>query len=200
MTTAEQAFADQLGLRERGKARRRDAIVRAAYRLFAERGYDATTVSDIAAAAEVAPRTVALYFPSKQDIALARFTAAADALTTALHERDKDEPVVVALEKWLKHDDAHADDELRRLGCRMFAANSELNALRTARMADAIAEGAKAIAEETGLPPGDPGPRLAAVAAAAILIEISDLPRGPERDRTIATAMALLTAMTRALA
>lgn len=200
MTAAEQAFQEHLGLRERGKARRRDAIVRAAYRLFAERGYDATTVSDIAAAAEVAPRTVALYFPSKQDIALSRFSTGANALTTALHERAADESVMDVLEKWLHDDDLHADDELKRLGRQMFAANPELNALRTARMADAIAEGAAAIAEATGRLPGDPGPRFAAVATTAILIEISDIPRGPERDAAIATALAFLDAGVQTLA
>src|ERR1700722_697073 len=81
------------GLRERSKARRRDAIIRAAYTLFAERGYDATTVSDIAAAAEVSPRTVAMYFPSKQDIALSRFTAAADSLTADIRARGDGERV-----------------------------------------------------------------------------------------------------------
>jgi len=199
VSAAEEALREQLGLRERSKERRRDAIVHAAYRLFAEHGYDATTVSDIAAAAEVAPRTVALYFPSKQDIALSRFTAGADTLTTALRERTKDESVSDVLENWLTDRSLHADDELKRLGCRMFAANPELNALRTARMADAIAEGAKAVAEETGLSPADPGPRLAAVAAAAILIEISDLPRGPELDAAIATALAFLNAGIRTL-
>ncbi|MFD5763974.1 TetR family transcriptional regulator, partial [Streptomyces sp. NPDC127044] len=60
------------GLRERSKARRREAIVRAAYELFAERGFDATTIADIAAAAEVSPRTVTLYFPSNLELARAR--------------------------------------------------------------------------------------------------------------------------------
>jgi AcrR family transcriptional regulator len=188
------------GHRERSKARRRDAIVRAAYRLFAERGYDATTITDIAAAAEVAPRTVAIYFPSKQDIALSRFSAGADTLTAALRRRDAGESVTDVLDQWLRDDCLHADDELKLLGQRMFAANPELNALRTARMAAAVDEGAEIIAEQTGRQPDDPGPRLAAVAAAAILVEISDLPRGAERDKTIATALAFLDAGIRTLA
>ena len=187
------------GLRERGKARRRDAIVRAAYRLFAERGYEATTINDIAAEAEVAPRTVALYFPSKQDIALSRFSARSDTLTTALHERGRGESVMSVLEKWLRDDGLHPEDDLKCLGQRMFAANPELNALRSARMADAINEGAKAIAQDTGLSPDDPGPRLAAVAIAAIVVEISDLPPGPERDAAIAAGLALLGAGIRTL-
>ncbi|MGW5351850.1 TetR/AcrR family transcriptional regulator [Streptomyces sp. NPDC004031] len=59
-----------LGLRERKKAATRQAIRRAAYRLFAEHGYDATPVDRIAAAAEVSPSTVFRYFPTKEDIVL----------------------------------------------------------------------------------------------------------------------------------
>src|ERR1700735_659292 len=77
----------EIGLRERSKARRRAAIIRAAYELFAERGYDATTVADIAEAAEVAPRTVAMYFPAKQDIALSRFSDGVASLTDAIRDR-----------------------------------------------------------------------------------------------------------------
>ena len=61
--------------------------MRAAMELFAERGYDATTVADIAAAADVAPRTVAMYFPSKQDIAMSRFSEVVGQLTGALRDR-----------------------------------------------------------------------------------------------------------------
>jgi AcrR family transcriptional regulator len=147
----------------------------------------------------VAPRTVALYFRSKQDIALSGIGARSDTLARALHERGPGESVISVLEKWLQDDGLHAEDDLKCLGQRMFAANPELNALRSARMADAVAEGVKAIAEETGLSPGDPGPRLAAVAAAAMLVEISDLPLGPERDAAIATAMSLLGAGIRTL-
>lgn len=58
------------GLRERSKRRRRKQILHAALKLFAERGYEQTTINDIAEAAEVAPRTVTGYFPSKLDFVI----------------------------------------------------------------------------------------------------------------------------------
>ncbi len=181
------------GLRERSKAKRREAIIRAALELFADRGYDATTIADIAAAAEVAPRTVAMYFPSKQDIAMARFGESVDELTSALRDRRSGESGTAILTRWLRGG-AWAAEELKALSARMFAANPELNALRTARMAEAIAEGAARIASDTGSAPSDPGPRLAAVATAAIVIELTDIPPGPRRDQATAVAMRFLEA------
>ncbi len=189
---AAEAAAREPGLRERNKKRRQDAVVRAAYRLFAERGYDATTVADIAAAAEVAPRTVAMYFPSKQDIALSRFGEAADEVTLALRQREPGETVPQVLDRWLRTDDRPADREIKQLSKRLFAANPELSALRAARMRAAISEGAAVVAAQTGLAADSPGPRIAAVAAAAILIELADTPSGPERDIAIYTAMRFL--------
>ncbi|MFF0437698.1 TetR family transcriptional regulator [Streptomyces sp. NPDC004327] len=57
-------------LRERKKLKTRAAIRKAAYRLVSAQGYEATTIEQIAAAAEVSPSTVVRYFPVKEDILL----------------------------------------------------------------------------------------------------------------------------------
>lgn len=185
---------EHTGLRERSKARRRAAIIRAALELFAERGYDATTIADIAAAADVAPRTVAMYFPSKQDIAMYRFSRSVDELTAALRSRRPGQNVTDVVGRWLRSEEPGPDRELKELSLRMFAANPELNALRTARMAAAITEGAELVAADVGAAPGDVGPRIAAVAAGAILVELTDFPPGPRREEAITVAMRFLDA------
>ena len=58
-------------LRERKKRAAREAIATTARRLFAERGFDAVTVAEVAAAADVSEKTVFNHFPTKEDLAFA---------------------------------------------------------------------------------------------------------------------------------
>jgi AcrR family transcriptional regulator len=68
MSTSSEAALS--GLRERKKARTKAAIQAHAVRLFREQGYDATTVEQVAEAAEVATSTVFRYFPAKEDLVI----------------------------------------------------------------------------------------------------------------------------------
>jgi AcrR family transcriptional regulator len=70
MTSMSEPPARQDGLRERKKARTRAAIREQALRLIQEQGYEATTVEQIAAAAEVSPATFFRYYPTKEDVVL----------------------------------------------------------------------------------------------------------------------------------
>ncbi|MED7826329.1 TetR family transcriptional regulator [Streptomyces chiangmaiensis] len=85
----------RLGLRERKKIKTRMAIRKATYRLVQEQGYDATTIEQIAEAAEVSPSTVFRYFPTKEDIVV---TDEYDPiLEEELRARPADEPLMQSL-------------------------------------------------------------------------------------------------------
>ena len=95
MAPATTPAAAKPSLRERKKTKTRQAIRQAAYRLFEEQGYDATTVEQIAAAAEVSPSTFFRYFPTKEDVVL---SDEYDPLVEAtLLARPADEPVIESL-------------------------------------------------------------------------------------------------------
>ena len=83
------------GLRERKKARTRRALSDAAVRLFAERGFEATTVDAICAEADVAISTFYAYFESKEAAAFPDEDARAAVISATLRDRTPGEPLHV---------------------------------------------------------------------------------------------------------
>src|ERR1700747_1077456 len=93
--------AEAVDRQERRKRRTRQAIQRAAFELFAERGYRETTINDIAERAEVAPRTVTVHFPAKEELLLDAEPFTLDSLRGRLSARRRDEPALEVLRDWM---------------------------------------------------------------------------------------------------
>ena len=83
-----------MGLREDKKAQARQAISNVATALFLKKGFDAVSVADVAAAANVSKMTVFNYFPRKEDLLLDRSDEARTLVRSAILERGKDQSAV----------------------------------------------------------------------------------------------------------
>jgi AcrR family transcriptional regulator len=173
---------EALGLRERKKQRTREQIVEAANRLFAERGYEATTIADIAAAADIAPRTFFAYFRSKEAVVFHDAEETFDKLAAALAARPEGEYVFTALRRWLDEQFLTGDiePEGERLRKQLCAGSEELQRVQHGVMAryEELVRGE--IARDLDEPPDALRPRLV---AAATMAALRSLENDPERSR-----------------
>ena len=163
------------GHRERKKQQTRERIIEAAYALFAERGYQATTVADIAAAADIAPRTFFAYFPTKEDVVFHFGDTYCDLMQAAVESRPEGMSAIEALRQWIAQvlpDHAVESDEarLRDKMCLDDPALAAYSRKYVARVEDVLREG---IAQDLGESPDALRPQLLAAAAAAALDTIS---------------------------
>jgi AcrR family transcriptional regulator len=162
------------GLRERKKQRTREQIVEAAMALFAERGYHATTIADIATAASVAPRTFFTYFPSKEAVVFHNLDRDLDSLASALRDRLPGETAFDALRRWIDamFDQWMAEEDealLRKQLCREDEGLANFQGGIFARIQELLLE---AIADDLGEPQDTLRPRLVTAAAIAALTSL----------------------------
>jgi AcrR family transcriptional regulator len=182
----------QPGLRERKKQRTRETIARAAHELFAERGYHATTLPDIAQAADVSTRTIFAYFPSKEDILFSDFSVMKEALTKALAERPDGEDALETVRKFILslHDveKSELDEQLRVCVDSDETLRSHLRA-RIAQLEELIAP---AIAKDLDAPANDLRPQVVAASLTAAFNLLAERSGGSRAKPKSAAEMAAL--------
>ena len=162
------------GLRERKKQRTREAIVAAALQLFEERGFDETTIADIAEAADIAPRTFFGYFPSKEDVVFADFPETVEALSARLDDRADDETAIDAIRSWIDEvlEEIELRDERERCRKRVIGQSEALAAHNRALMGQVEGLLAGHIARDLGDRPDDVRPHMIASAVIGTLTAI----------------------------
>jgi AcrR family transcriptional regulator len=153
-------------LRERKKERTRATITRVALELFARDGFAATTISDIAEAADVSPRTVSTYFPSKEGIVFDVYQVAIDRLAQRMRTRAPGDSTLDVLRAWLREEervqggadaglvnpDGTGDVDFPRLREAAIASDVELWGLQRRYMRPMKRLVAHAFAQDLGIP------------------------------------------------
>jgi AcrR family transcriptional regulator len=164
------------GLRERKKQQTRRAIHEAAMRLFAERGFDATTIADIAAAADISPRTFFGYFASKEEAIFAKFEQAFEEFDRALRDRPAETTALDALRVWVQHaaEEHMPTPDQMRLEARLRRESPAVAACDLRHTRQFEQRLAEAVGEDLGEPADALRPRLVAAAATAALQASSD--------------------------
>ena len=179
-----------VGLRERKKQRTREAIVEAALRLFEERGFDQTTIADIAEAADIAPRTFFGYFPSKEDVVFADFQDVFDGLAARLSDRPEQETAIDAIREWIaglleEMDPADDRERCRKRVIGDSPALADHNRALMGRIEELLAEN---IARDLDDQPGDVRPRMiaAAVIGALSALDVKSGEQAPTHEEAVA--------------
>ena len=190
------------GLRERKKAETRSALGAAALSLSLERGVEAVTADDIAATANVSPRTFHNYFSSKEEALAAGFRAILDGYVDELLARPADEPILTSLERVLSPIAALAAAKREETQAHLALLSSPgLARHRGLLIEETVRAFIDAVASRTGTDPRtDVFPRLVTTAAiSAVLVAYDLMPPGEvvdhtEAERSLAECFALLRA------
>jgi AcrR family transcriptional regulator len=117
-------------LRDRKRARTRQALVEAATDLFERNGYDETTVADIAAAAEIGTRTFFSYFASKEEVLFPETDLRLGASLAAIADRGPDDGPAEVLLTALRKVGEDSDDLSGRLAALRLRLTREVPVVR----------------------------------------------------------------------
>lgn len=179
-------------LRTRKKLKVRLALVTAALRLFDERGFDATTIDDIAVAADVSRRTFFRYFGAKEDVYLVDPERKLEIIRRELRARGDLEPTLAEIRRVVAAvaQDYSTDAELVRLQYRVALKEPALAAhgmVYQVRWEEALAE---AVAADLGVDvTTDVRPRVVAhVTVGALRTAVATWVAGDMRDDPVALA------------
>src|SRR5262245_16248484 len=174
-------MSTQPGLRERKKQRTRETIARAAHELFVERGYHATTLPEIAEAADVSTRTIFAYFPGKEDILFDDLEQMKDALARALADRPEGKDSLETVREFILAAQPAKTNELdAQLHVCITSDQTLRNQLR-ARIAQLAEVIAPAIAQDLGIPEDDTRTQLVTASLTAAFNVLAD--RGAARTK-----------------
>jgi AcrR family transcriptional regulator len=151
--------AVEVGLRERKKQKTRQLIFEVASRLFAERGFDAVTVAEVAREAEISEVTVFNYFPTKEDLVFAGLGLFEERLLDAVRHRDPGEGPWAVFRRLLAGGGGRLAEEgtavLIAKGAKLIGGSRALQVREREVTARYAAEMAHLLAEETGSSPED---------------------------------------------
>jgi AcrR family transcriptional regulator len=161
-----------LGLRERKKLQTRETIARVGLVLFAERGYENTTLADIAEAANVSKRTIFAYFESKEDILFCDGPTFFDRLQQALEQRPPEQTTIDALHDFFVS--IASLDETAKLRKKIVNSDEGLRRAERARSAPFEELIAVSIAKDLGTDADDIRPHLVAASMAAAFTNVRD--------------------------
>jgi AcrR family transcriptional regulator len=156
------------GLRQRRKALTREEIIDAAIDLFERKGYEATTVDDIAEAADVSPRTFFRYFDSKFEVALAGKAPDGNDPAPYFTARPANETVLQAIRSTIREKlvkEAGTSDKLRTRQLRVVLKTPSLLAMAREHFHRGDDEMVRAVAARLGVDEDELRPRVIVAAA-----------------------------------
>ncbi|MEV6709228.1 TetR/AcrR family transcriptional regulator [Micromonospora wenchangensis] len=119
-----------MSLRDRKRARTRQALVDAAVDLFGRQGYEATTIAEIAAAADIGTRTFFSYFPSKEDLLFPEADRRVRVAVDAIAGRSPDEEPAEVLLRALRQANDESGDMTGPLAALRIRLTMEVPAVR----------------------------------------------------------------------